>query len=622
MNKDNFLTKNIEQYADKNEINYSRILLKIYEKTKPLNIVIYILEVVLFLVVLAIMTYFGARPNPNVLINGLLAQVMVVLSVILAIQHPKKATGCKTAYILNALVVANVTTTMILRQSITALVGLIVPLSTIFVIAILHIFGIRLYSCLMKLDRQRDELVALNEETRQAYEEMAVINDNLINSNKVIEETKQRISKLSMFDPLTDLANRQLILNRTDTEISIAHEQNRSFAIAFLDVNDFKTVNDMFGHSVGDQLIKGLSDRLKFHVNKTDLLGRLSGAQFAILITRPITNEEITCYANKIAEELEAPFKINGNEIAINISLGAAFYPNDADNTTDLFKCTDIALHNAKRNSTVKFSLYSSSMGEEVLKRAGFELKLTNAMKNSEFFMVFQPQFSASDKRLMGFEALIRWNSACQGNVSPIQFIPLAEETGLIVELGYWILEESCNTLREVNARSGCENIKIAVNISPVQLKSQGFIDKTKEIINKTQIDKNNLEFEITESVFIDSFEETNKIIEQLIDFGINFSLDDFGTGYSSLSYLHALPIKAIKIDKTFVDGIGNSTVQKLICSIIALAHNMNIDVVSEGVETQEQFDFLNEQKCDIIQGFLLGKPMEKEEMNLLLETV
>lgn len=619
MNTDDFFRDNSDKYTGNDE----DISVAINTPRQKINLpktLSYSIFTALYIACIFLTAFIGSINYHSVFFNGLIAQLEVILSVLLSLLHTRRAIGCITAYILNAVTISVVIFTLINTKNISILVGCIVPISTVFIITILSIRGRLLYKSLHELEKQRGELIALAEETRHAYDEVSSINESLIASNKKIEESDAKLTQLAFFDSLTDLPNRRMIMNRLDFQKSFTEITHNRFTVVFFDIDNFKNINDGFGHAVGDLLLREIADRLRKRINTADLLGRLVGDEFALLIQRPLTNEETVVYVNELLSNLTEPFDLGSSSVSISVTVGASVYPDDSTSSSELFGCADIALHHAKSNPNTRFEFYDGSMREAIEKRTDFEARLVGAIKNNELFMMYQPQYTANEKKLIGFEALVRWNSPELGFVSPVQFIPMAEETGHIIELGMWILEQACNKLNEINRTEGLENISVAVNISAVQLAAPDFLRQVMTVLDRTKVVTFNLEFEITESVFIKSIDDVTETLNALRELGIRISLDDFGTGYSSLSYLHSLPIHTLKIDKSFIDGITRKESEKeMVGSIISLAHNLSLFVVSEGVETDEQFEYLRSQNCDCIQGFLLGKPLSDNEMQGLL---
>ncbi len=466
--------------------------------------------------------------------------------------------------------------------------------------------------------RQKEETLSLYEEIAATEEELRSQNDQLKLYNEEILEKEAKLNYIAHFDILTELPNRKMILERLQLFIHLNHNRKPIY-IVFFDIDNFKHVNDTLGYRAGDELLRRVTKILKQSMHPDDLAGRLGGDEFALLIQQPMDENSAFRFIDQIRECISEIHIPDAPNIRTSASFGVAVYPYDGEEEVELMKCADTAMFKAKDTGRNNIQFFRKEMKEEILQKIQQEKQLMDAIANKEFFLVFQPQFAMDGNSIRGFEALIRWRSP-KGIISPMEFIPLAEKTGIILPIGKWVLLTACRMYREL-----CEQYTldafISVNISAVQIRDKDFIQSVRDILEETQIDPCRLELEITESMLLESMEETVKLLKELKALGIHMALDDFGTGYSSLNYLKRLPIDTLKIDKTFVDDIAAEADSKqLLADIIPLAHHLNLSVVAEGVETVEQLEFLRMIGCDYAQGYLLGRPAEMKNIQELLE--
>lgn len=434
-------------------------------------------------------------------------------------------------------------------------------------------------------------------------------------SDRVTMERK--INHLAYYDSLTELPNRLKFIERLDDILSNISNSKKKGALLFLDLDNFKNINDTLGHSFGDEVLKALSTRLK-NIFKKDNVCRLGGDEFLILMPGFSNKEEIKKYVSELFISFREPIKLENLEVFITGSLGISIYPEDGITSSNLLKNADTAMYKAKESGKNKFEFFNDTMYQDVLRRTNIEHGLRNALKNHEFTMVYQPQVDTLTHKIRGLEALIRWTSPILGAISPAEFIPIAEQTGLILPLSKWILKTVCSDAN-IWLKEGFDFGVVYINISPMQLQMPNFMDDLKKIIEETQVNPACLGMEITENVLIKSLDKTVKILEELKKLGIETALDDFGTGYSSLNYLKKLPIDYVKIDKSFIDTICNNETEISVAKgIIDLSHKMNLKVIAEGVEIEGQFALLKEMDCDKIQGYFFCKPLPLEEIKKL----
>jgi len=430
-----------------------------------------------------------------------------------------------------------------------------------------------------------------------------------INKEKINEA---RIRKLAYYDSLTDLPNRAYFNQLMDEYI-----QNKvydKFAVFLIDIDNFKAINDSLGHSYGDEIIIRVASHLKKHLNKDSELIRFGGDEFLIIVHDIKTNGELKAFAEIIVDEFNKPFINDGLMFPITLSMGVATYPFDGEQADELLKHADMALYDVKMNGKNGYKMFSFELDESFNKRITLERDLRKAINNMEFELYYQPKLDVEKGKVIGYEALLRWHHPDKGIVSPLEFIPLAEETGLIIPIGEWVICESIKQLKEWD-RQGHSDLSIAINLSARQFRDVHLLDLFKRIYDEMDVDMSRLELEITESTALEDIKFAVNILKHLKSLGIKLSLDDFGTGYSSLNYLTQLPIDYLKIDKSFLNHtIKHRSGEEIIKSVINLAHACNIKVIAEGVETKEQMDFLINEACDMIQGYYISQPVPIEE--------
>ncbi|QQZ62965.1 EAL domain-containing protein [Paenibacillus sonchi] len=418
-------------------------------------------------------------------------------------------------------------------------------------------------------------------------------------------------------DSLSSLPNRILLL---DTMESYFHRPGGKAALLFVDTDNFKYINDTLGHKSGDILIRQASERLQSVMREGDMLSRLGGDEFVVFIKDVEDRAEVLNLAESILRSFRRSFLIGESNLYISVSIGISFYPEDGETTEEILMNADVAMYRAKEEGKNTFVVYDKSMHMLFNERMNIEKHLRSAMNNNEFELHYQPQVEIKTGLITGFEALIRWNSPVLGFVSPLSFIKIAEDSRLIIYIGEWVLREASAFMKSMNDRTGLP-YKISVNISIIQLLQDDFVDIVLDSLEESGLAPNCLELEITESIFMESFENTVSKLEFLKSRGIRIALDDFGTGYSSLSYLQQLPISTLKMDKIFIDSLADQVYsQSFVQTIIILGHKMGLEVVAEGVEDADQLAFLKEADCDKVQGYLISRPVPQRGVIELLE--
>ncbi len=440
-----------------------------------------------------------------------------------------------------------------------------------------------------------------------------------------IDQRKKRekiIFNMAYYDSLTGLPNRRYfekILKNILAFNENSYKANKGIVL-FLDLDNFKNINDTLGHDVGDKLLKIIANKLKEVLRKEDIISRFGGDEFLILQPNINTYEEAVESVNRIIDIFKDLWILGEHKLYITPSIGITVYPDDGEDVNIILRNADTAAYDAKFSGKNGYKFFEKSMFDQVLRKTEVEKALREAVKNNEFELYYQPQVEVSTGRIVSLEALMRWKNPELGFVSPVEFIPIAEETGLIVDIGEWVIRAACKQNKEWKNKGYCYDT-IAVNVSSLQLRQRGFVELVKNILKEIGLKPEFLELEITESVLMESLEKSVEILNELRKIGVKTALDDFGTGYSSLNYLMKIPIDTLKIDKTFIDNVSTNYSQKsIIEGIIIIAHEMALDVVAEGVEVQEQLKILADKKCDKIQGYLFSKPYEAKDIEKILQ--
>jgi len=454
------------------------------------------------------------------------------------------------------------------------------------------------------------------------------------------KEAEEKIHHLAYYDSLTGLPNRESFKNSIGQALSIAKRHGRRVATMFLDLDDFKRINDTLGHTIGDRLLVAVGDRLRSSLRGSDCtarnnaieqkgdevhtnrnVARLGGDEFTVLLADIQCMEDAATVARRILKALSQPVVLAGQEVVATTSIGIAVFPDDGKEVDSLLMNADTAMYHAKEAGKNTYRFYTQSMNTRALDRLNLESKLRKALSNDELSLHYQPQVATRSGELVGIEALLRWHNPELGFISPADFIPLAEDTGIIVEIGEWVLHTAC-AQNKAWQDAGLKPLRVGVNLSAVQFRQQDLVTTLKRILAETGLAPEYLELELTEGVIMQNAEETITALNKLQGMGLRLSVDDFGTGYSSLSYLKRFPLKVLKIDRSFIQDVPDNPDDTAITrAIIAMAHGLNLLVIAEGVETERQLAFLREQGCDEAQGYLFGRPLPVEDFVRLLES-
>lgn len=442
----------------------------------------------------------------------------------------------------------------------------------------------------------------------------------IADTQKKLREATYKINILSSTDILTGIDNRLQFDTVIRDKIEYASHHNIKFALLLIDLDNFKSINDYLGHHVGDLLLKAVANRLKISLQENNFVARLEGDEFAVIINQINHPEDAEYLSQKISDILSKPYRLANHDIQISCSTGIACYPMSGTTTETLIQCAEIAMYYAKESGRNNYQYYTAELPTKDKKQFYLEYSLRAALSKNEIYLCYQPIFQLKPIKLVGMEALMRWKNPELGVVLPEQFIPIAEEIGLITGLGEWALNSACEQAA-IWYQNGFKDFRLAVNISSRQFLSKGFIDLLKEIIKKTNVPTKLLELELTESTVMKSSIMTDKIIKEISDMKIGISLDDFGTGYSSLVHLKNLPISTLKIDRSFVmDSDKNPGDALILKAIISLGKILKLNLIAEGIESEEQLQFLIKNKCSQGQGYFLSKPLSTEEMSLLIK--
>jgi diguanylate cyclase (GGDEF)-like protein/PAS domain S-box-containing protein len=434
-----------------------------------------------------------------------------------------------------------------------------------------------------------------------------------------VKQTEARLEHLAHHDPLTQLPNRLLFSSRLRQSLAYSARSQAHLAVMFIDIDRFKQINDSLGHNAGDNLLIQIATRLQNIIRIEDTVARISGDEFIVMLENIGSVEHVTVVARKIMDAFQQPFDLEDNELRVTCSIGISLYPEDGRESSILMRNADAAMYRAKADGRNNYQFYTREMTSAAFEQVFLENAMRNALEHGEFRLVYQPQVSLLDRRVTGIEALLRWHHPEQGVISPGRFIPIAEQSGLIRKIGTWVLDEACRQARQW-LDDGLDFGRIAVNVSGSQIQQAGFADHVQETLERRGLAADRLELEVTESFLMQKVDESLLQLDRLNTMGIALAIDDFGTGYSSLAYLKQLPVRKLKIDRSFVGDIpGDSNDMAISEAVIALAHALDLEVIAEGIESDAQADFLVSKGCTLGQGFLYSRPLVAESMALLL---
>jgi diguanylate cyclase (GGDEF)-like protein len=461
-----------------------------------------------------------------------------------------------------------------------------------------------------RVEKRTEQLKKANQHLQQEITERKTIEQELI-------ANKEHLLRLAHYDNLTGLPNRVFFNEILNKALNHAARQNKVMAVLFIDLDRFKNINDAMGHNTGDLVLKEIAKRLESILRAGDTLARLSGDEFIALLNDIPQPKYASHVAEKLLEVCAVPVKIETHEFFTTASVGICIYPNDGASLEDLQKNADMAMYKAKHAGGNNFQYFTKEMNTEAHEHIKLEAHLRKAITENEFILFYQPKLNLSTGKITGVEALIRWDSPELGMISPVKFIPLAEETGLILQIGEWALREACKTAKQWQVQ-GYTPISVAVNLSPKQFRHKDIASLVASVLNETGLAPEYLNLEITETAVMDNVETAIQRLTEIKKMGVQISVDDFGTGYTSISYLKRFPIDVLKVDQSFIKGIpGSADDVAIVSAVIAMAHNLSMTVVAEGVETEEQMDYLAQHGCDVIQGYFISSPLPENKVVL-----
>ncbi|WP_373001832.1 EAL domain-containing protein [Sulfurimonas sp.] len=436
---------------------------------------------------------------------------------------------------------------------------------------------------------------------------------------KILDEQREQLEYQANHDSLTDLPNRVLFMDRLQQSINLAQRYDNKVAVLFIDLDHFKEINDSLGHGVGDKVLIEVSRRIKNQMRKSDTLSRLGGDEFCIILNDIIDIEDMSDIISGGMEILKKPIEIDGHTLYIGMSIGVSVYPSDGNSASTLLKNADAAMYKAKGDGRNTYCFYDEAMTERAFERVFLETALRKALEEDELVVYFQPQIDAKENKLVGMEALVRWEHPTMGFIYPDKFIPLAEITGMIVELDRIVMKKALTQFKKWD-KAGLNPGKLALNLAIKQIEEDDFIEFVENILDCEECSYKNIEFELTENQIMNNPEASIETLQKLSDLGISIAIDDFGTGYSSLAYLKRLPINKLKIDRSFIKDLPQDADDTAITkTIISLCSSLNLKVIAEGVETEEQKNFILKNGCQFIQGYYYSRPLSIEDMTKFL---
>ncbi len=434
------------------------------------------------------------------------------------------------------------------------------------------------------------------------------------------KRTETKLHYLARYDSLTGIPNRQYLREQLEHATTRAMRRQQQMGLLFLDLDRFKVVNDTLGHQVGDDLLRDVVQRLKGSIRQGDVVARLGGDEFAILLEDVAGPLELEAVARSLVCRFREPFQLGSRQVSVTASVGITLYPVDNTDPMALLNNADIAMYQAKEQGRNNFKFFTPSMHEEILRHHGIETDLKNGLAEQQFQLLYQPQFSLADYRVHTVEALLRWNHPVRGAVPPDEFISVAEESGCIVPIGLWVLEEACRQLKQWES-SGLPVPRMAINVAAVHFHQPDFHDQVRIILNRYDVDPGRIELELTERSLMEDTDSAKNCLRSLKDIGVRLAIDDFGTGYSCLAYLRRFPIDVLKIDRSFVADLGTSTDDQAICgAILSIAQRLSLDSVAEGIESEQQLGFLAKHGCRFGQGYYFSAPVDAAAIGRMLD--
>ena len=433
------------------------------------------------------------------------------------------------------------------------------------------------------------------------------------------KQQEERILHLAQYDTLTSLPNRFLALDRLSQWLKSTHPHQDMVGVLCMDLDDFKKINESMGHSAGDALLIQVTKRIQAHIRHGDTLGRLGGDEFIVLLTELQTTEEITQIVENLIQQFRQPFSIDGQSLTMTLSIGVAIHPVDGNDASQLLRQADAAMFYAKSNGRNTFAYFTESMNRDATRRLLIEQQMYGALERNEFYLFYQPQIELATGKMIGAEALLRWQNDQLGPIGPDEFIPVAEQTGLIVSIGEFVMHSAIKMASKWQALQ--PDFRMAINLSPCQFRDPGLLGFVEQQLLQYPVQPNTLELEITEGVLLSGYLMTDELFQSFTAKGIEMAMDDFGTGYSSLSYLRRYPFAIVKIDRSFINDMTTDPADReLVNASIAMAHGLGLKVVAEGVETEEQANSLKIMNCDYVQGYYFSKPITPDELLSKLE--
>lgn len=436
-----------------------------------------------------------------------------------------------------------------------------------------------------------------------------------------VQATKDELNHLAHHDPLTNLPNRMLLQDRVNKAIELARRQGGQLAVLFMDLDQFKYINDSLGHGMGDKLLQSVARRLTTCVRQADTISRQGGDEFVLLLSDIEHAEDAALAARKILEAFNSPHRVDRHDLHIGVSIGISVYPNDGQDAESLVKAADTAMYYAKEGGRNNYKFFEENMHIRAVQRQFIEANLRNGLARQEFVLAYQPKINFQSGAIVGVEALIRWQHPERGLLLPAQFISIAEDCGLILPIGRWVLRQACHQA-QLWLQAGLAPITMAVNTSALEFRAKDFIDNVQATLKEMGMEPRYLEIELTESILMRDAESSDSVLQALASLGVQLAIDDFGTGFSSLSYLRHFPIDTLKIDQSFVSRmIDSPSDASIVSTVIGLGKSLKHRVIAEGVETLAQYEFLRSQQCDEGQGYYFGRPVTAEAMGTLLQS-